>query len=76
MVPADAVLVSESGIRGRDDVASLAAAGVDAVLIGESFVTDPDPEAAVRRLADVPLEDGRRGAAAKPGTSSAAVASP
>ncbi|MBI4521139.1 MAG: indole-3-glycerol phosphate synthase TrpC [Gemmatimonadetes bacterium] len=34
-VPAECVLVSESGIRGAADVARLGEAGVDAVLVGE-----------------------------------------
>lgn len=34
-VPAECVLVSESGIRGGEDVSRLGGAGVDAVLVGE-----------------------------------------
>lgn len=49
-IPATAVRVAESGIRGRDDVAALAAAGFDAVLVGELLVTADDPEAAVAAL--------------------------
>ena len=40
--PADWVLVGESGIRTRADVARLQAAGVQAMLVGESLVTRPD----------------------------------
>ncbi len=47
------VLVAESGLRDERDVAALAAAGIDAVLVGESLVTSEDPEAAVARLAAV-----------------------
>ncbi len=36
------VLVSESGIHTRDDVTKLAAAGVGAVLVGESLMRSPD----------------------------------
>lgn len=50
-VPDDVVVVSESGIRGPKDVARLAAAGVHAVLVGESLLVSPDPEAAVAALA-------------------------
>lgn len=48
--PAGVVSVAESGVRGPDDAASLAAAGYDAVLVGESLVTSGDPRAAVAAL--------------------------
>jgi indole-3-glycerol phosphate synthase len=41
-VPADRCLVSESGIRNREDVLRLQAAGAKAVLIGETFLRAPD----------------------------------
>jgi indole-3-glycerol phosphate synthase len=41
-VPRDVCLVSESGIRGRADVERLQAAGVRAVLVGETFMRAPD----------------------------------
>ncbi len=41
-VPRDRCLVSESGIRNRQDVVRLQAAGVKAVLVGESFLRAPD----------------------------------
>lgn len=50
LFPDDVVSVAESGVRGPDDAASLAGAGYDAVLVGESLVTSGDPEAAVRAL--------------------------
>jgi indole-3-glycerol phosphate synthase len=49
-VPADAVLVGESGIYSRADVLRLQEAGVDAMLVGESLMRDPDIGAAVDRL--------------------------
>ena len=49
-VPADRVLVSESGIRTRADVERLAAAGVDAMLVGESLMAQPEVGAAVDAL--------------------------
>ena len=49
-IPDGIVSVAESGIRGPDDAARLAAAGYSAVLVGESFVTSDDPAAAVRTL--------------------------
>lgn len=51
LVPVGACLVAESGIRTPDDVARLAAAGVDAVLVGEALVSAPDVAAKVRSLA-------------------------
>jgi indole-3-glycerol phosphate synthase len=41
-VPADRCLVSESGIRTRQDVLRLQAAGVRAVLVGETLMRAPD----------------------------------
>jgi len=41
-VPKDRCLVSESGIRNREDVLRLQSAGVKAVLIGETFMRAPD----------------------------------
>ncbi len=41
-VPAGCCLVSESGIRDREDILRLAQAGVRAVLIGETFMRAPD----------------------------------
>jgi indole-3-glycerol phosphate synthase len=49
-IPPGVVKVAESGIAGAADAAGLAAAGYDAVLVGESLVTAPDPAAAVRAL--------------------------
>jgi indole-3-glycerol phosphate synthase len=49
-IPAGVVRVAESGIRDGADAARLAAAGYDAVLVGESLVTAPDPGAALRAL--------------------------
>jgi indole-3-glycerol phosphate synthase len=41
-LPADCCLVSESGIRTRHDAQRLQAAGVKAMLIGETFMRAPD----------------------------------
>jgi indole-3-glycerol phosphate synthase len=49
-MPAGVVRVAESGIRGPDDAAVLAAAGYHALLVGESLVTSGDPAAAARDL--------------------------
>jgi len=50
-VPADRIIVAESGIRDAADVARLRAAGVDAMLVGETLMRAPDPSAALRALA-------------------------
>jgi indole-3-glycerol phosphate synthase len=49
-VPHECVLISESGIRTRSDVERLEAAGVDAILVGETLMASPDIGAAVDRL--------------------------
>jgi indole-3-glycerol phosphate synthase len=49
-VPPECVLVSESGIRTRADVERLQAAGVDAILVGETLMASPDIGAAVDEL--------------------------
>jgi indole-3-glycerol phosphate synthase len=41
-IPDECVLVSESGIRTRADVERLEAAGVDAMLVGETLMTSQD----------------------------------
>lgn len=50
-VPPGVPLVSESGIHTQEHVKRLAAAGVDAVLVGEALVSAPDTAAKVRELA-------------------------
>jgi indole-3-glycerol phosphate synthase len=55
-VPADVVVVSESGIRTGADVTRLGAAGVDAVLVGESLLRADDPGKAARGLTGHALE--------------------
>jgi len=49
-LPAECCLVSESGIRSRQDMERLQAAGVKAVLIGETFMRASDIGAKVREL--------------------------
>ena len=49
-IPVGVVRVAESGVRGPDDARALAAAGYDAVLVGEHLVTSPDPARAVTDL--------------------------
>jgi indole-3-glycerol phosphate synthase len=49
-VPRNSRLVTESGIFTRDDVARLRIAGIEAFLVGEVFMREPDPGAALHRL--------------------------
>lgn len=49
-IPPGVLAVAESGIAGPDDVARLAAAGYDAVLVGEALVVAEDRAAAVGAL--------------------------
>ncbi len=49
-VPADRLLVTESGILGAADVARMRSAGVHAFLVGEAFMRQDDPGAALARL--------------------------
>jgi indole-3-glycerol phosphate synthase len=49
-VPDDCLLVGESGIKTRADVEKLSTAGVDAILVGESLMREPDIGAAVDQL--------------------------
>jgi len=49
-IPEHVVAVSESGLRSAADVARLRALGYRAFLIGERFMTAPDPGAALRAL--------------------------
>jgi len=55
MVPADRLLVAESGIASREDVERVAQVGVDAVLVGEALLKCPDPAAAARDLIFPPV---------------------
>ena len=49
-IPEGVVKIAESGVRGPHDLLAYAAAGADAVLVGESLVTEKDPRAAVADL--------------------------
>jgi indole-3-glycerol phosphate synthase len=50
LIPADRLVVAESGIRNADDVRRLRAAGIDAILVGETLMAAPDPATALREL--------------------------
>jgi len=49
-VPADRLLITESGILGRADVERMRTAGVHAFLVGEAFMRAPDPGLALADL--------------------------
>ncbi len=49
-VPPDRLLITESGIRDRDDVHRLGQVGAQCLLVGESLLRQPDLEKAVHTL--------------------------
>ena len=49
-IPDDRIVVSESGIKTRDDVVKLEKAGVDAVLVGEGLMREKDIGKKVKEL--------------------------
>jgi indole-3-glycerol phosphate synthase len=51
-VPADRLLITESGIHSRADVARMRGAGVNAFLVGEACMRADDPGTELRRLFD------------------------
>jgi indole-3-glycerol phosphate synthase len=48
--PPAIIVVSESGIRSRADALRLQEAGVDAMLVGERLMRQPDPRRAAAEL--------------------------
>ena len=50
LAPSGAILVSESGIKTRNEIGLLKSAGFSAFLIGEHFMRAADPGEALRRL--------------------------
>jgi indole-3-glycerol phosphate synthase len=56
VLPSSVVTVCESGLGSPDDVARAAAAGFDAVLVGEAFVTSDDVVATVRGFSSATRE--------------------
>jgi indole-3-glycerol phosphate synthase len=49
-VPADRLLITESGILGKEDVAQMRAAGVHGFLVGEAFMRAEEPGLALAEL--------------------------
>jgi indole-3-glycerol phosphate synthase len=50
LVPGDRVMVTESGIHSRDDVARMRRSDIHSFLVGEAFMRQPDPGEALRAL--------------------------
>jgi indole-3-glycerol phosphate synthase len=70
-IPEGVVKIAESGVRGPHDLLAYAAAGADAVLVGESLVTGRDPRTAVADLVTAgqhPALRGDRGTGRRPGS--------
>lgn len=52
LIPAGICVVSESGIHTGEDVRRMAAAGMDAVLVGEALITAENPVEKIKELTD------------------------
>lgn len=63
LIPSDRLSVSESGLRGRDDLMALEKSGIGCFLIGESLLRQHDIEAATKAL----LKDAAHGKTQPPG---------
>ena len=49
-IPSDTLVVTESGISAQSDVAEMRAAGIHTFLVGEAFMREPSPGAALSEL--------------------------
>ena len=54
LIPSHVVAIAESGVKSRADVERYGAVGADAVLVGSSLSSSPNPMAATRALSGVP----------------------
>ena len=61
VIPEHVIKIAESGVRGPRDLFAYAAAGADAVLVGESLVTGKDPRLAVADLVTAGSHPALRG---------------
>jgi indole-3-glycerol phosphate synthase len=50
MLPAEQILVTESGIKSVQDVQRMQAVGINAFLVGEAFMRESEPGEALRRM--------------------------
>jgi indole-3-glycerol phosphate synthase len=60
-IPEGIVKIAESGVRGPRDLLAYASCGADAVLVGESLVTEKDPRCAVADLVTAGSHPALRG---------------
>jgi indole-3-glycerol phosphate synthase len=60
-IPDGIVKIAESGVRGPHDLLAYAASGADAVLVGESLVTEKNPRSAVADLVTAGSHPALRG---------------
>jgi indole-3-glycerol phosphate synthase len=61
LIPRDCLAIAESGYSSAQSIASAAAAGTDAVLIGSHVSASADPARAIREIASIPkTRSGRR----------------
>ena len=60
-IPDGIIKIAESGVRGPHDLLAYAAAGADAVLVGESLVLGKDPRSAVADLVTAGSHPALRG---------------
>ncbi len=56
-IPGDSILISESGIKERQDIEELSNYGFDAVLVGSSLMTNPHTQNLLKELAGVLKKD-------------------
>lgn len=50
LIPPEMLFVSESGVKGAEEIAAVRQMGADAVLVGEALMRAPDRKAALRAL--------------------------
>jgi indole-3-glycerol phosphate synthase len=50
LIPREKLIISESGIGSSDDIKRLKSAGINVLLIGETFMRSPDPGEELRKL--------------------------
>ncbi len=53
LIPRECLLISESGIRNRQDMEQLKPYGIDAVLVGETLMASSDPQKALEELSGI-----------------------
>jgi indole-3-glycerol phosphate synthase len=74
-IPAGIIKIAESGVRGPHDLLAYAAAGADAVLVGESLVTHKDPRTSVADLVTAGQHPALRGTGGSAGKRSGDIGS-